>query len=129
MTTAQRALKAYREALRSTRIAFTNDIKTLNAARNQIRDEMKSPKSISNPKLDTVQRVELLEQVSKFLRHNVVQGVKKNTVESRYTLNIHKETELGDNEEIKTKKSTLSAGAAAGGGCCGNGNIELKQKN
>lgn len=129
MTTPQRALNAYRSALRSTRIAFTNDLKTLAAARNQIREEMKSSESITNPKLDTVHRIELLEQISKFLRQNVVQGVKKESDESRYTLNIHKETELGDNDDIKTKKSTLTAGATAGGGCCGNGNVELKQKN
>jgi complex III assembly factor LYRM7 len=129
MSNSQRALNAYRAALRSTRVAFTNDITTLTNARTQIRKEMESSVSLSNPKLDTVQRIELLEQVSKFLRHNVVQGVKKNTDESRYVLNIHEETELGDNDEIKQKKSTLNAGAAAGGGCCGNGNIELKQKN
>jgi complex III assembly factor LYRM7 len=43
-------------------------------------------------------------------------------------LNIHKETELGDNDDLKKKKSTLSAGNTTGGGCCGNGQIELEQR-
>lgn len=129
MATSQRALNAYRAALRSTRIAFGNDITTLNAARNQIKQEMKSEVSATNPKLDIPARIELLEQVSVFLKRNVVQGVKRKDVEeTKYTLNIHQDTELGDNEDIKVKKSTLTAGAASGGGCCGNGQIELQQK-
>lgn len=129
MATSQRALNAYRTALRSTRIAFGNDITTLNAARNQIKQEMKSEVSATNPKLDIPARIELLEQVSVFLKRNVVQGVKRKDVEeTKYTLNIHQDTELGDNEDIKVKKSTLTAGAASGGGCCGNGQIELQQK-
>ncbi|TID13876.1 hypothetical protein CANINC_004823 [Pichia inconspicua] len=123
-----RALNAYRAALRSTRVAFTNDLATLNAARSKIKEEMKSEISTTNPKLDTNGRIELLEQVSVFLKRNIVQGVKKDAEESRYVLNIHKDTELGDNDDIKKKKkSTLNAGPASGG-CCGGGEVELKQR-
>lgn len=124
----QRALNAYRAALRSTKIAFNNDIKTLTAARAKIREEMRSETSLSDPKLNNLQRIELLEQVSQFLKRNIVQAVKKPTEESRYVLNIHKETELGDNDDIKKKSSTLNAGNSTGGGCCGNGQIELNQR-
>lgn len=89
---------------------------------------MRAEKSITDPKLDTVQRIELLEQVGEFLKRNIVQGIKKSPEESRYLLNIHKETELGDNDDLKKKKSTLSAGNTTGGGCCGNGQIELEQR-
>lgn len=127
-STTQRALNAYRAALRSTKIAFTSDVKTLTASRTRLREEMRAEKSITDPKLDTVQRIELLEQVGEFLKRNIVQGIKKSPEESRYLLNIHKETELGDNDDLKKKKSTLSAGNTAGGGCCGNGQIELEQR-
>lgn len=123
-----RALNAYRAALRSARIAFTNDITTLNAARSKIKEEMKSEVSTTNPKLDINGRIELLEQVSVFLKRNIVQGVKKEADDSRYVLNIHKDTELGDNDDIKKKKKpTLDAGPASGG-CCGGGKVELKER-
>lgn len=127
MSSTQRILNAYRSSLRATKIAFNNDFTTLNEARNKIRQEIKSEKSISNPKLNIEERVELLEKVSEFLKHNIVQAVKKDTDDSRYVLNIHKDTELGDNEDIKVNKSTLKAGNTTGG-CCGNGQIELQEK-
>ena len=134
MSTQTRALNAYRSALRATKIAFDNDVTRLSAARFQIKNEMKLPKSTTNPKFTEIQRIELLENVSSFLKHNIVQGVKKSTEEkskSRYALNIHKDTELGDNEEIKKNKSRFGSGSnntVTGGGCCGGGQIELEQK-
>lgn len=130
MASTPRALSAYRSALRATKIAFTNDIPRLTAARAKIREEMGLEKSSTNPDLTPVQRIELLEQISEFLKHNIVQGVKNGGNESRYTLNIHEETELGDNEEIKKNKSRFGSGSSSmtGGGCCGSGNIELKEK-
>lgn len=129
MSTQQKALNVYRGALRATRIAFDNDLKTLAAARAQIRQEMRATESKTHPKLNVTQRIDLLQQVSEFLKHNIVQGVKNQAdAESRYTLNIHKETELGDNDDISKKKSTLAAGEAVGGGCCGGGNVELKER-
>lgn len=127
----QLALSAYRNSLRATRIAFTEDLVALNSARNQIKGEMKLATSPSNPLLKVDERVDLLNQISEFLRHNIVQG-KKNGQEQgkdKYLLNIHKDTELGDNDDIKTK-STLNADGSpmAGASCCGGGKIELKQK-
>lgn len=128
MSTSIRALNAYRAALRSTKTAFTKDVATLNAARSKIKEEMKLEISTTHPKLDLAGRVELLEQVNIFLRQNIVQGVKKENDESRYVLNIHKETELGDNDDIKKTSSTLKTGQTTGG-CCGGGKVELEQKN
>lgn len=130
MSTHLRALNAYRSALRATRIAFNNDTSRLLAARTKIKSEMKLEKSTTHPKFTLIQRIELLENVCQFLRHNIVQGVKNDNSENRYTLNIHKDTELGDNEEIKKNKSRFSSGSSAvtGGGCCGGGNIKLEEK-
>ncbi|GAV30069.1 hypothetical protein PMKS-003575 [Pichia membranifaciens] len=130
MAMRQRALAAYRSALRATRVAFTTDTNTLAAARTKIKQEMKAEKSTTNPDYTPAQRIELLEQVGSFLRRNIVQGVKSNASQSRYALNIHQDTELGDNDEIKKNQSRFKASSAppSGGGCCGGGNIELKQK-
>ena len=57
MSSTQRILNAYRSSLRATKIAFNNDFTTLNEARNKIRQEIKSEKSISNPKLNIEERV------------------------------------------------------------------------
>ncbi|CAI4057842.1 hypothetical protein SUVZ_02G5970 [Saccharomyces uvarum] len=100
MSSRLKALDAYRHGLRATRIAFQNDTKVLLAARAKMRSGMVSP---PNPKLTTEEQVQHLEDVAVFLRRNLVQGQKVNDSdmkESRYHLNIHKDTELGDNETV-----------------------------
>lgn len=84
------------------------------AARAQMREGMIQP---PNPKASIDEQISHLEDVAKFLRQNLVQGKKVGEGE-RYHLNIHEDTELGDNETIKTTKKTL---ASQGGGCCGGG--------
>lgn len=128
MSTTNKALAAYRSALRATKVAFNNDSFTLANARLKIRNDMKSEKSLIYPDFDINQRIELLEQISTFLKRNIVQGIKdKESSTDKYMLNIHDETELGDNDDLKKKKSTMSVGTTTGG-CCGGGNIELKEK-
>ncbi|CDO95395.1 unnamed protein product [Kluyveromyces dobzhanskii CBS 2104] len=107
------ALGAYRNGLRAARVAFKGDMRMLVAARQQMRDGMVNPPS---PELPSEEQIKLMNDVAQFLRQNVVQGKKTN--DDKYHLNIHKDTELGDNETIKTTKKTL---AAQGGGCCGGG--------
>lgn len=113
MSTTLRALNAYRNGLRATRVAFGRDLPMLSAARAKMREGMLNP---PNPELSPEQQIQHLNDVSTFLKRNIVQGQKVN--QGRYHLNIHKDTELGDNESIKTTKKTL---AARGGGCCGGG--------
>ncbi|GME75969.1 unnamed protein product [[Candida] boidinii] len=85
------------------------------------------------------ERINLLIQVSKFLKSNIVQGEKHGKTpegKDKYLLNIHKDTELGDNDKIGGKnrrKPTLgnpnpSSGSGSGGCCGGSGTIELNQK-
>ncbi|AQZ09367.1 MZM1 (YDR493W) [Zygosaccharomyces parabailii] len=114
MNLKQNALDAYRHGLRATRVAFNGDTRVLLAARAKMREGMLNP---PNPELTPEQQVQHLEDVALFLRRNLVQGTKEGD-EEKYHLNIHKETELGDNETIKETKKTL---ASRGGGCCGGG--------
>ncbi|ANZ75705.1 BA75_02983T0 [Komagataella pastoris] len=115
MSQASRALKAYRNALRATSVAFKNDLPTLNAARNEIRTHMKSLEDPKGTNRSIDERLKLLEEVTVFLRRNIVQGRKVD--EDKYRLNIHKDTELGDNDDIKKKKDSPSSGGFTG--CCG----------
>lgn len=114
MSSNKRALAAYRHGLRATRVAFDGDLPVLLAARAKMRQGMVHP---PNPDLPVDKQISHLEEVAKFLRKNLVQG-KKSETEEKYHLNIHKDTELGDNESIQKTKQTL---AAQGGGCCGGG--------
>ncbi|CAR22195.1 Mitochondrial zinc maintenance protein 1, mitochondrial [Lachancea thermotolerans] len=113
MSTSSMALAAYRNGLRATKVAFGQDLRMLQAARSKMREGMANP---PNPELAPEQQIQHLNEVSQFLRRNIVQG--KRGEGDKYTLNIHKETELGDNETIKTTKKTL---VSRGGGCCGGG--------
>ncbi|CAI4059483.1 Mzm1p SKDI_04G6940 [Saccharomyces kudriavzevii IFO 1802] len=100
MSTRSKALNAYRHGLRATRIAFQNDTEILSAARAKMRSGMASP---PNPKLTAEEQIQHLEDVAVFLRRNLVQGKKvegANMKQPRYHLNIHGDTELGDNEAI-----------------------------
>lgn len=114
MSLRQAALNAYRHGLRATRTAFDGDARMLLAARAKMREGMENP---PNPELSKEQQIQHLEDVAVFLRRNLVQGKKEGTGE-KYHLNIHGETELGDNDSIKKAKSTL---VSRGGGCCGGG--------
>lgn len=125
-STARRALIAYRHGLRAARIAFDQDTRMLLAARQQMRDGMIHP---PNPEVPVTEQIKLMEDVALFLRKNVVQGKR---VESRdpaedptYHLNIHKDTELGDNDDVKqpSRRNTLTSGTVTGGGCCGGSGV------
>ncbi|ODQ57122.1 hypothetical protein WICANDRAFT_81345 [Wickerhamomyces anomalus NRRL Y-366-8] len=107
-----RALAAYKQSFRATKIAFGDDTRMLLAARAQIKQGMRNP----DPKKTADENIKHLEDVSKFLVSNIVQA-KKNEA-GKFRMNIHEQTELGDNESIKTAKKTL---AAQNGGCCGGG--------
>lgn len=115
MSSSQRALSAYRNGLRASRIAFNKDTRMLLAARSQIREGMSNP----NSELSKDEQIVQLNDISQFLRKNVVQGQNVGKGEDGrdvFKLNIHNETELGDNKSIKYTKATLKA---TGGGCCG----------
>ncbi|ODQ78457.1 hypothetical protein BABINDRAFT_162676 [Babjeviella inositovora NRRL Y-12698] len=108
----QRALSAYRSAIRASKIAFNGDARMLQGARDAIRAGM-----AQESKQPVEERIAHLEEVAKFVRQNIAQGIPDET--GRFTLNIHKDIELGDNDTIKGSK--LDLGSLAGKGaskCC-----------
>lgn len=130
LTTSQKALRAYRHCLRATKVAFDGDTRMLLASRNQLRQGMISPPE-NQKDLSPEGRVQLLEDIALFLRRNVVQGQKVGTdpvtSEPQYHLNIHKDTELGDNDSIKMKTNLKGRSfPKSNTGCCGSGNSEQK---
>ena len=117
---ARRALTAFRHGLRAARIAFGGDTRMLLAARRQMREGMRNPPDPSIPFDD---RVQLMEDVAVFLRRNIVQGVRVDGEGGRpvYHLNIHKETELGDNV-------TAAGGGAATSRLGGRGSTLVREQ-
>lgn len=94
----------------------------MNAARAQLKEGMAAvdgDKSLE-------ERIELLNGIAVYLKRNIVQGKKQD--DGKYFLNIHEESELGDNESIKKPKSTLGDPAAPAGGCCGGGQKVMTER-
>ncbi|KAF2009772.1 mitochondrial zinc maintenance protein 1, mitochondrial [Aaosphaeria arxii CBS 175.79] len=108
------ALQAYRHILRSTRVAFQGDFNTLAAARWQARQTFEKNRGLPTGSEELTKQITHAEDVAKFLRANVVQGQVVDD-KGNYKLNIHDETERGNNEDIKngSGKNTL-----AGTKCC-----------
>lgn len=107
------ALQAYRTALRATRIAFQQDIPVLTAARVKIREGFEEHRNLSDESV-IQEEISKLNDVSQFLTRNIVQA--KQQESGKYLLDIHSETELGDNESIKNPKKDM--GSLAGVKSC-----------
>lgn len=114
-TMSKQVLSSYLRAFRATRVAFDGDIPVLTAARAKIRDGFRNPDTSKSLEA----RLKEMNEISQFLVRNVVQGKKK---QDKYLLNIHRGTELGDNESVKKIQKTLMA---QGGGCCGGANAKI----
>lgn len=107
------ALAAYRGLLRAAQIAFEGDLRTLSAAKQQIRQSFQANSGLSPSDPNTQPAIQHAVDVAKFLKENVVQG--KRQEDDKFVLRIHEHTERGDNDSIKTAGS----GTLGGGGCCG----------
>ncbi|USP74048.1 Mitochondrial zinc maintenance protein 1, mitochondrial [Curvularia clavata] len=108
------ALVAYRNLLRSARIAFQGDTHTLLAARAEVRKNFESNRDLRIGSEEMEKSLVHAEEVSKFLRENVVQG-QADESEGKYTLRIHEHTERGNNEDIKKGKGKSTLGGTK---CC-----------
>ncbi|KAK2003794.1 hypothetical protein LX36DRAFT_650635 [Colletotrichum falcatum] len=97
------SLSAYRHIWRAARIAFKGDDRVLTAARQQIRQGFRDQASLSPTSPAYGQAIEKAEDIAKILRENVVQG--KQDESNTYKLRIHKDTERGDNDSVKTAGS------------------------
>lgn len=105
-----RALGAYRNALRATRVAFKTDLPVLMAARTQIKQGFVDNKDLADQEQQQ-EAVNKMNEVSQFLIKNIVQGEKQEG--DKYFLNFHERTELGDNETIKQSKAEMGSLAGA----------------
>jgi hypothetical protein len=104
-------LSAYRYLLRSIAIAFQGDHVRLSAARKEARKRFEMGKILDPDSAEALDGVTEARNVGKFLRHNLVQGIKDENSDVYRTylyklglkigLRIHDETERGDNLSIK----------------------------
>ncbi|KAK4119344.1 hypothetical protein N657DRAFT_666728 [Parathielavia appendiculata] len=95
------ALQAYRHLLRAARIAFEGDTRTLDAARQQIRQGFRDKASLPASDPSVRPAIQHAEEVASFLKTNLVQGRRDSQEDNTYKLRIHKHTERGDNNSIK----------------------------
>ncbi|KAI4656009.1 Mitochondrial zinc maintenance protein 1, mitochondrial [Alternaria ventricosa] len=109
------ALVAYRNLLRSARIAFQGDMNTLFAARTEARNKFEENRNLRIGSEELQSSLVHAEEVAKFLRENVVQGQAADPEGESYKLRIHEHTERGDNEDIKKGKGKSTLGGTK---CC-----------
>ncbi|KAL1656422.1 Mitochondrial zinc maintenance protein 1, mitochondrial [Didymella pomorum] len=125
------ALVAYRNLLRSARIAFQGDASVLSAARIEVRKNFESNRHLQTGSEEIQKSLAHANEVAKFLRENVVQG--EATEGDNYStgqyfdklgqecmlieaeIRIHEHTERGDNEDIKKSKGKSTLGGTK---CC-----------
>ncbi|KAG5358513.1 Mitochondrial zinc maintenance protein 1 [Yarrowia sp. B02] len=95
-------LSAYRNVLRAANLAFKNDHFVLGQAKANIRKGFEDGRKLDPKDEDVKVRLEHINGVAYVLRTQVVQGQKHNPDEEKYQLNLHKDSEMGDNESIKS---------------------------
>ncbi|KAI5967268.1 MZM1 [Candida margitis] len=103
---------AYKTALKSINTAFKSDTPLLAAAKQQIKQQIYANQHLTD-KTELDEAITKLNEVSKFILQNIVQGQLQK--DGRYFLNFHEKTELGDNETIKQKKSEMGSLSGAKG--------------
>ncbi|KAL4399622.1 mitochondrial respiratory chain complex III protein [Malassezia pachydermatis] len=103
----QRATALYRSLLRTTRQVFRDDARAIAAARDETRRRFAEAKHEKDAtKID--EGLEMGEQVTHMLKHNVVQGVANPEDERTYKLRFTEHTELGSNDTIKQARPAPS---------------------
>ncbi|MCJ1474376.1 Mitochondrial zinc maintenance protein 1, mitochondrial [Lambiella insularis] len=105
------ALAAYRHVLRATRVAFRGDPRLLLSARHEARSSFALSSSLLPESPEAAAQLAHAEDVATILRKNVVQGqkVEDASVDEKYRLRIHEETERGDNETIKMSSKEMGS--------------------
>ncbi|KAI1327048.1 mitochondrial zinc maintenance protein 1, mitochondrial [Xylariaceae sp. FL0255] len=93
---------AYRDLFRAVRITFRGDERMLTAAKTRIRDGFRANSTLT----ENSSALDEARGVAAFLRQNLVQG--KKIGDDRYQLNIHEDTERGDNDTIKVAGKSIS---------------------
>ena len=90
MVTRTEVLSAYRHLLRSVTVAFQGDVTILSAAKKEARARFEIGRKLAAESPEALERVAAARSVAKFLRQNLVQGVKDGNEEIyRMSLSIH----------------------------------------
>jgi hypothetical protein len=79
-------IQTYRYLLRSVGIAFQGDTTTLQAARKQVRSRFEEKRNLSVETPEALEAITEARNVAKFLRENLVQGVKDESTDT-YSIN------------------------------------------
>ncbi|KAK8098982.1 uncharacterized protein PG998_012223 [Apiospora kogelbergensis] len=110
------AVTAYRNLMRSARIAFQGDQPILQAAQNQIRMGFRQHAELkpSDPKY--AEEFQHAQDVATILKQNVVQGKREGDT---YKLRIHEHVERGDNDTVKMAGGKTVKVTAGTGKTCG----------
>lgn len=87
VVTRTEVLSAYRYVLRSIKIAFQGDISTLSAAKKEARRRFEIGRKFVAESTEASEAVTEARNVGKFLRQNIVQGV-KDEKEDLYRMNL-----------------------------------------
>lgn len=104
-----KVLVAYRHVLRSINLTFKNDTRMLTAAKFNLNQMARKNHNLEDATA-LESKVNEMEDIAKFLKENIVQGVSDG--KDIYHLNIHSGTEINDNDTINRAKTAL-------GSCCG----------
>ncbi|OCH90294.1 hypothetical protein OBBRIDRAFT_877940 [Obba rivulosa] len=119
------ARSAYRSVLRASAKTFVNDPEVLLAFRQKIRSEYLTNLPVTDV-LACQQKLQVVHEIADFLRKNVAQAVRSGdpaSSEERWKLRITEETELGDNDSVKStptesSRSARKRSSLSGTGCC-----------
>ncbi|KAL8804785.1 MAG: hypothetical protein Q9182_002377 [Xanthomendoza sp. 2 TL-2023] len=116
------ALPAYRNLLRSARLAFQDDTRVLLSALTTARANFESSRLLPANSAEAEAAIAHAEEVAGILRRNIVQG-REEEGGDKFHLRIHNDTERGNNSSIKIagKASMGMGGTLADAGCCGGG--------
>ncbi|KAF9069813.1 RF-1 domain-containing protein [Rhodocollybia butyracea] len=104
------ARSAYRTLYRAATITFNGDTPVLAAFRSKMREDAMSARSETDP-LAYGQHSKQALDVARFLRRNVVQASKL-PEQDIWSIHLTKDTELGDNDSIKTSSIPPATHAA-----------------
>ncbi|EAU88237.1 hypothetical protein CC1G_03909 [Coprinopsis cinerea okayama7 len=99
------ARSAYRDLWRAASVTFRGDEPVLQAFRQKMRNDAIAAAQTANDAASYEQHTALFKDIATVLRKNIVQAAKVRQLEDGtdiYHVNIREETELGDNESIKS---------------------------
>ncbi|CDO54349.1 similar to Saccharomyces cerevisiae YDR493W MZM1 Mitochondrial matrix protein with a role in maintaining the labile mitochondrial zinc pool [Geotrichum candidum] len=111
------AINTYRAILKACNRLFKGDEFRRVAAWTEVRRQYEEARNLTDPAA-IAERLVIGKDVNTMLRKNVVQGTPSEKDPERYTLHIHEETELGDNEDIMKNSKRPTTNLSGTARCC-----------